>query len=63
MALDLDAVRAAAETRMTPEDVERYCDALWAASLHPLGEPVPAPLEAKADAQIKKNAEDSEARW
>jgi len=55
MKLDWDAIRAEAEARMTPEDVERYGDALFAASLHALGEPVPAELEAKAEAQYQKN--------
>ena len=50
MALDLDAIRAEAEKRMTPEDVENYGDALFAASLHALGEHVPADLERTGDA-------------
>ena len=62
MALDLDAVRADAEKDMTPEWLERCCDASWAAALHALGEPVSAELEAKAAAQIKKNREASRVR-
>jgi hypothetical protein len=55
VSLDFHAIRADAERDMDPEWIERYGDASWAAALHALGEPVPADLEAKAEAQIDKN--------
>jgi len=56
MQLDWDAIRAEAERGKDSAWVERYGDALLAASMHALGEPVPAELEAKVEAQIKKSA-------
>ena len=55
MALDLDAIRAAAEKELTDEWLETYGDASWCAALHSLGEPVPLELERRAALQIEKN--------
>jgi hypothetical protein len=55
MALDLDAIRERAERDLDPEWIEMSDDASFCAALHALGEPVPAELEAKADAQIEEN--------
>jgi hypothetical protein len=54
VAVDLHAVRAEAGRDLPAERIERYGDVSSTAALYPLGEPVPAGLGRKANAQVKK---------
>ena len=56
--MPLDRVRAEVERDLDPEWVERYGDAVWAASLRGLGKPGPPELERKTDVLADRPSDD-----